>query len=385
MEITFLIGNGFDLGLGMKTQYSQFIPQYIEKSKGKKEVLKDFSEELGKNINKWSYFEKQIGEYTLEFSKDNKDELIDQLEDFETEFICYLIDQENKLELNDSESIGKFFQESILGFYETLHTESIDSIKGVFSKYAQENRYYNFISFNYTQALDKCLDKIQKKKINTRTILNNTYTDTIGKIVHVHGMCNKFPIMGLNDIDQIKNPELASDQRFSNYLIKPSLNRLHRMGNATNASKIINESTIICIYGMSLGETDLLWWNKIITWLNASTDRHLIIFEHDNDFFSSSQFGWIRKMNFLIDKLQMFNKDSGIKVESLRDRIHLSIEDIFAYKLVNEEKENSNQFNPHVETIEKLEEKVDKIPEIYFSKHEQENLKPGDFWIQTLK
>ena len=35
MEITFLIGNGFDIGLGMRTQYSQFIPRYIKNGKNK--------------------------------------------------------------------------------------------------------------------------------------------------------------------------------------------------------------------------------------------------------------------------------------------------------------------------------------------------------------
>ena len=39
-----------------------------------------------------------------------------------------------------------------------------------------------------------------------------------------------------------------------------------------------------------------------------------------------------------MDKLKSYNKNSGIKVESLRDRVHLSLEDIFAYPLIREEK-----------------------------------------------
>ena len=132
MKITFLIGNGFDIGLGMRTQYSQFIPRYIKNGENKTTVLKDFSQKLGKNIDKWSYFEKQIGEYTLEFSQDNKYDLIDQIEDFEKEFIAYLLEEESKLEFNDPDKIGQFFRERILKFYETLHPESITSIKEVF-------------------------------------------------------------------------------------------------------------------------------------------------------------------------------------------------------------------------------------------------------------
>ena len=32
MNITFLIGNGFDINLGLKTRYSDFYPYFIEKS-----------------------------------------------------------------------------------------------------------------------------------------------------------------------------------------------------------------------------------------------------------------------------------------------------------------------------------------------------------------
>ena len=149
----------------MRTQYSQFIPRYIKNGKNKSTVLKDFSEQLGKNIDKWSYFEKQIGEYTLEFSKDNKYDLIDQIEDFEKEFIAYLLEEESKLEFNDPDKIGQFFQETILKFYETLHPESITSIKEVFKTYRASGHNYNFISFNYTQALDKCLEKIPIGKL----------------------------------------------------------------------------------------------------------------------------------------------------------------------------------------------------------------------------
>lgn len=364
MEITFLIGNGFDIGLGMKTQYAQFIPCYIQNGKDKKKVLKDFSEDLGDNADKWSYFEKQIGEYTLKFSKENKQDLIEQIEDFEKEFVAYLLNEERKLELDDSGKIGQFFQEKILKFYETLHPESITTIKEVFNTYKASGHNYNFVSFNYTQALDKCLEKIPNKKINTRKISNTIYTDTVGGIIHVHGLCNQFPLMGLNDVEQIKNPELAKDSAFVKYLIKPSLNELHRMGNASTASKMIDRSRIICIYGMSLGETDLLWWKKLILWLNGAKDRHLIIFEHDDHFSRSTQFGWIRKMDSLIDKLQLYSKNTGIKVELLRDRIHLSLEDIFEFPLISEEKESNDQIKNYGKTIEKLQESVDKSTQI---------------------
>lgn len=99
---------------------------------------------------------------------------------------------------------------------------------------------------------------------------------------------------------------------------------------------------------------------KLISWLNGAKDRHLIIFEHDDHFSRTSQFGWIRKMDSLIDKLQLYSKNTGIKVELLRDRIHLSLEDIFKLPLISEEKESNDQIKIYGKTIEKLQERVDK-------------------------
>ena len=95
-----------------------------------------------------------------------------------------------------------------------------------------------------------------------------------------------------------------------------------------------------------------------------STDRQLIIFEHDDDFSRTSQFGWGMKMDSLIDRFQLFNKNNGIKVESLRERIHFYLDDIFAYPLI---------------------EKVDKTTKIYIGKEESSDIKKGDIWLQVVE
>ena len=44
------------------------------------------------------------------------------------------------------------------------------------------------------------------------------------------------------------------------------------------AKKIIQESHIICIFGMSMGNTDKIWWEEIIEWLVVNANNKLIIF-----------------------------------------------------------------------------------------------------------
>ena len=42
-----------------------------------------------------------------------------------------------------------------------------------------------------------------------------------------------------------------------------------------------------------------------------------------------------RGIEILTEKLQLYSKNTGIKVELLRDRIHLSLEDIFELPLTS--------------------------------------------------
>ena len=60
MNITFLIGNGFDLNLGLNTRYSDFYPYFIEKStennmirtwlEADELLWADLEEQLGKKL-----------------------------------------------------------------------------------------------------------------------------------------------------------------------------------------------------------------------------------------------------------------------------------------------------------------------------------------------
>ena len=72
MNITFLIGNGFDVGMGMHSKFSDYFPIYIEDSKDKVKSLKDFADEIAEDEEKWSVFEKQLGVYTNKFSLETK-------------------------------------------------------------------------------------------------------------------------------------------------------------------------------------------------------------------------------------------------------------------------------------------------------------------------
>ena len=113
MNITFLIGNGFDVGLGMKSRFKDFFPIYKEKSQNKEPRIKQLSDNIEGNYDTWADFENALGEYTLKFTQENKQNFIDQIKDFETEFIAYLKWQESTLSFKDTDRIANIVLEAL--------------------------------------------------------------------------------------------------------------------------------------------------------------------------------------------------------------------------------------------------------------------------------
>lgn len=348
MNITFLIGNGFDIGMGMKSQFKEYFPIYQAQSMDKEKRIKALSENISASYDTWADFESRLGEYTKDFTKSTKQDYIDQVRDFETGFTAYLKAQEEALLFDNSEKIAQVIRRALLNFSQSdvLLSGSSTLLNPHFAQNAHEHNTYNFITFNYTFSLEKCLATIENGIIRQK---ENGYKDTLGEIVHIHGTYDNAPFMGVNDLDQIANEELRNDVRFSRVIVKPELNKALRTNQDKNAMRLIDNSSIICIYGMSLGKTDRLWWNKIIRWLSANNARHLVVFSYDPNFVASSQFDFIDREDALIDTLAGYATADTIDIESLRPRIHLAMnKNIFEIKLENK---NEKIFQKAVEMM----------------------------------
>lgn len=77
MKITYIIGNGFDINLGLRTGYENFYNWYIgQSSKKDSDVVKKFKNEINNYIEKkgteinWSDLESGLGKYSSEVSTD---------------------------------------------------------------------------------------------------------------------------------------------------------------------------------------------------------------------------------------------------------------------------------------------------------------------------
>lgn len=328
MNITFLIGNGFDVGLGMKSRFKDFFPIYKEKSQNKKPRIKQLSDSIESDYETWADFEKALGEYTLNFTSENKQDFIDQVKDFETEFIAYMKWQESTLSFSQSDKISRIMIEALTKFYsvDNLAVDSSDAVTKIFKKYITGSHCYNFVNFNYTSLLSKALQTIPQNIVCKRKLDESAEKiDKIGKIIHVHGYCDNFPIIGVNDANQIANKDLAKDSRFARYIIKPSINQFLRQGYDRDTTNVINNSTIICVYGMSLGSTDRKWWNLLMQWLYSNSDRQLVLYIYDDQYTLATPYAWLEKEDSIIDKLTNYTPNRVFSVEDMRSRIHIAV------------------------------------------------------------
>ena len=283
MYITFLIGNGFDLGIGLNTRYGDFYKKYCVDTKGDNENLKSFKKMLGSKeiteyppIIDWADFETAFGKHSKEFSIETKEAYIERFENFVSKFNAYLEDEEKMADYSSNGAlIAKTMKNAITTYYYIRKDDRVEIEKLYQSR--NDRRIYNFVSFNYTNSVDTCA-KILKNE------LKGDNSQEVGQIVHVHGYVDSNMIMGVNDVSQIVNPELSADYDVACELVKPQQNIDSRTGYDAEVTSIIDSSNIICIYGMSLGETDKKWWNLISKWLAANNSRKLVILKYDTNY-----------------------------------------------------------------------------------------------------
>lgn len=282
-RITFLIGNGFDLNVGLNTRYLDFYKYYI-----KEHPYDMLAESIGKDYACWSDLEVGLGKYTSQVNEEKEKEFWDSERILEEELASYLEKQMKRVDGEREEKkreIALQMTKTLQEFYVGLPQEQREYISRYIDK-TRDEIVYSFITFNYTNILEKCLgitkNIIRGNLINCRVNRGAFYEDTIGTVTHIHGTTSKEMVLGVNDSSQIFNERFRRDSLCRQYLIKNEINRGFGEKKVDDAHKIIDESMIICVFGMSIGQTDKMWWRHIGEWLCGNKNRRLIIYFSDD-------------------------------------------------------------------------------------------------------
>ena len=347
MKITFLIGNGFDINLGLKTKYKEFVNYYkkidykesifndeknLNEEKSKKDHLDKFKKHINQNIEMWSNGEMALGKYTSELAEGEGDVFSICLTNFGDELSKYLIEQESHINYNlNKEQINKSFN-SLINIPNSFSRAENKSLKNIYDNYISENYDFEFVTFNYTNTLEKCIEQLNSKILNTHTYYSSEKNETISDdLYHIHGDVNEM-ILGVNDTTQISNLDIFNcefGEIYLNSFLKENNNKLYGKLIEEEVKSLLYSSRIIYIYGMSIGETDKRWWERLCEWLNRDDMRCLIIYQRQKYMNSSipiyKRVSEIKVKNLLLS-YGNFNEEER---KVLEDRIYITNDNIF--------------------------------------------------------
>lgn len=331
MNITFLVGNGFDIAAKIDTSYEKFYDWYgkkkseIDHINKFRQTIKDDIKNGGKN---WSDLEIGLGQHTKNYTIDNVSEFIECYEDVHEMIIKFIEEQKAQFNLEEiPENEISLFKDGIVNFYQDLNPQEKRIINEIIDADRGNDTKINFLSFNYTNTLDNIVSKISQSPLHQWTKQGSLRKMTVNKnIVHMHGTSNAYPVLGVDNATQIANQDLLSIPNFAEVMIKPqSVNAIGELWH-TEAKTLISQSKIIGIFGMSLGESDATWWQSVLKWLKADSTRHLIVYWYTRN--PPNGISIVRKLEETKkakDKLFSYLQLTDEELKNVQPRVHIAI------------------------------------------------------------
>lgn len=269
MRTTYIIGNGFDVNLGIKSSYGDFYRYYTGLTPVKNSYIMDIRQNMTNYITgvtkkdeaniDWSDLEKALGEYS---EKIPADEFRRVFFDIEENLMTYLSKQDGLLEIDDAmkQKIREDFchPDVIANFKQG----PVNSIKDFKYTYSGGSESITIINFNYTSTIERLLDiKDPKVAVGKNSVGHGVY---FSGIIHVHrSLKDGDIILGVNDVNQITNQSYKENTDILDCLVKPQANENQEDGINDRVKNVIASSDMIVIFGSSMGETDNMWWTEI--------------------------------------------------------------------------------------------------------------------------
>lgn len=336
MIITFMIGNGFDIASGLRTTYEDFYKWYCQQKKTvpcieqMQKDIKDYVEQVGNtdsndrpDIN-WADLELAFGKYSDSFSEDKYKDYLLCHEDLQISIAQYITEiSRHRVVTADSVQANK----GLFDYLADLSPADKSAIKQVFKNRGNEESVIRFLSFNYSSLFDSLIRDLpdvidtweEKPHAHRKSRIDKA-------VIHVHGTLEEYPILGVEYPYQITNKALLSKPLIQDVTIKD--NAITGIGQywKQNAISWIDSSNIICLFGLSLGETDGEWWEHINQWLIASEQNHLIIFWYNKAGKDSiSILKALEQRQDVQSKLFDYSDFTDEMIKKLEHRVHIVI------------------------------------------------------------
>lgn len=274
-NVLLVVGNGFDLCMGMKTGYKEFLKSgFFEIGYEKYRLNEGLFTYLDKKneLENWIDVEAELGrfctEYLYKFPSSNYKKIDKELHR-EYQSLCYCLNQYLK-------------QESQKACHVTRDNSALQLIEDI---YQHTGMPVNIITFNYTNTLEKL------KEFN---ICNH-----IGEVFYVHGSLNDDgTVFGVEDSVQLRKEHQFLYKSASNYK------------KANEFAKRLYSADTIFFFGYSLGTSDHSYFEDFFRMQTnyGCSPKEIILYYHEDQ--ARYDLIWqLRELtNKKYNKLEMYNK-----------------------------------------------------------------------------
>ena len=282
MNITYIIGNGFDLGLGLNTRYSDFVDFLSRRIKSwlatnGKSWNRDerrFAEWLeGKIIENqrefWHDAEEAFGELPFsDFGEQKRDAVQFCHRLFQSEMAEWIATKNAQFSVpkgSEKEIGGKFVDALLYGWLKGLSEDVRTEIE---NDMTNGSVVINILSFNYTDCIEKLLSGIEGTITEITEVGNLKRNLRILPPIHVHGKVDTVGrsadlVFGVDDALQITGVETTANDEILSRLIKERYLGYTRKMTERTARDVLSNSNWIIVLGHSFGKTDGRWWRRI--------------------------------------------------------------------------------------------------------------------------
>ncbi len=273
-NLTFIIGNGFDLSCGLKTSFKDMYPSYI-KIPSDNEVIARFKNNIKEDKNlqfeHWSDFEMGMAKYANNWDSEN--DMLDCLEDFSAHMVQHIEDEQfqflDRLKGTAIIAASRQFVQSVQSFYLALpHREVERQIRTMMDGIIS----INFLNFNYTSVLNRLINEAAPSA-NSKGIQLKNYP------IRIHGDLSG-PVLGVDNDQQFESIRFPLSISGKRAFIKPYFNSENDPTKLRSAFSVINNSDIICVFGKRFGKSDKTWNQAILEWLLADSSHILVYCDH---------------------------------------------------------------------------------------------------------
>lgn len=293
LNALWIIGNGFDLNVGLRTGYRHFLDDVYLKDGDHSEQRERLIKLVGEDPKLtsgtcWSDLEGLLARTTSkcpeQISERDFSEIFQEMQRLFVEKAA--AEQERLVTPLPEEALAEFW-DSIVRVSNRMRPR--DGRDFPCNTEARENIVWEFISLNYTKAFDAFLREAVKAKGPNFKRSNNggTYTDSVGKTVfHPHGNASVDTdrmeiIFGASSPEQFEADNPASFELLQELWVKPNKNReVYGNEKTERLADRISKAQVFLLYGVSLGDSDRYIWEMIGKRM-AEAAAWTVIFEHE--------------------------------------------------------------------------------------------------------